>query len=394
MVISRIKDAGNDQEIKLRDGVSDLKFTDKPPLLRGRQLWRSEMQITQYSDWDDHEMVLHCRDADVGLTAIIAVHSTLAGPAAGGIRMWPYATEDEALVDVLRLSRGMTYKNILAGLPLGGGKSVIIGDPRRDKTPALLRSFGRFIDALGGRYRAAEDVGISVEDIAVMATQTAYVAGRPEISGDPSPVTALGVYHGLKATAAEIFGSADLRDRVIAVQGLGHVGANLCRHLAAEGPTLIVADLDESRVAQAVLEFGAVAANPATIHASVCDIFAPCALGGVLSDAVLPQLRCKGIAGAANNQLDRPEMGALLAARGILYAPDYVINAGGIINVAAEISGHYDRAEAQTRAAAIGDTLRDIFAGARNSGKTPAEIADAMADERLSVLRGLRRKAA
>lgn len=352
------------------------------------------MQMTQYPDWDDHEMVLFCRDADAGLTAIIAVHSTLAGPAAGGIRMWPYANEDAALVDVLRLSRGMTYKNVMAGLPLGGGKSVIIGDPRHDKTPQLLRAFGRFVDSLGGRYRAAEDVGTSVEDIAVMATQTPYVAGRREISGDPSPVTALGVYHGLKATARELFGTADLRDRVVAVQGLGHVGAALCGHLADEGARLIVADLDPVRVAAAVQQFGATVADPAIIHAAACDIFAPCALGSVLTAETIPDLQCKGVAGAANNQLDRPESGAMLAARGILYAPDYIINAGGIINVAGEIAGHYDRALAVSRAKAIGGTLSDIFAGSRATGRPPAESADAMAEERLDALRRQRRAAA
>lgn len=345
-------------------------------------------------DYDDHEMVLFCRDADAGLTAIIAVHSTLAGPACGGTRMWSYADETAAVTDVLRLSRGMTFKTILAGLPLGGGKSVILGDPRKDKSEALFRAFARKVDALSGRYIAAEDVGISVDDIAIMAEETPHVSGRRDLSGDPSPVTARGVFQGLRAAAKDALGSSDLTGRVIAIQGLGHVGWALARYLADAGATLIVADVDDARVQRAVQELGATPERPDSIHAADCDIYAPCALGGAISEKTVTELRCHVVAGAANNQLATPDMGRALDQRGILYAPDYVLNAGGIINVAAEIAGNYDRAAALAQADRIGDTLHEIFTRARQTCRPPSEVADSIALERLNALRKQRRDAA
>lgn len=352
------------------------------------------MNLTALPDFDDHEMVLFCRDPEAGLTAIIAVHSTLAGPACGGTRMWTYVDEEAALVDVLRLSRGMTYKNVMAGLPLGGGKSVILGDPRKDKSEALFRAFGRKVDALGGRYIAAEDVGITVDDIAVAGRETAHVAGHPDVSGDPSPVTAHGVFHGIRAAVKEALGSPDLTGKVVAVQGLGHVGWHLATELSAAGARLVVADVDDDRVQRAVHDLGATPERPEAIHAADSDVFAPCALGGVISDKTVGELRCHVVAGAANNQLATPAMGRALADRGILYAPDYVINAGGIINVAAEVAGAYDRAQTMRQAEGIAATLAEIFTRARKTCRPPSDVADAIARERLDALREKRRAAA
>lgn len=344
-------------------------------------------------DFDDHEMVAFVRDADSGLRAIIAVHSTLAGPACGGTRMWPYASEAEALTDVLRLSRGMTYKNVMAGLPLGGGKSVIIGDPRHDKSEALLTAFADKLDTLGGAYIAAEDVGTTPADMAVMARVTDHVAGRPERGGDPSPVTAHGVYHGIKAAARACFGSGHLEGRIVAIQGLGHVGWALAQRLAQDNVRLLVTDINKEMVEHAVRSFGAQPVDPDEIHAAEADIFAPCALGGVVNLATVDAIRAKVIAGAANNQLATPDMGPALHQRGILYAPDYVINAGGIIAVASEVAGQWNRDLVLKRAAGIGATLTEIFRRADAEGVPTAVIADTIARERLAALKA-RRKAA
>lgn len=344
-------------------------------------------------DFDDHEMVVFVRDAESGLRAIIAVHSTLAGPACGGTRMWDYADEAEALTDVLRLSRGMTYKNVMAGLPLGGGKSVIIGDARRDKTEALLTAFARKVESLGGTYIAAEDVGTTPADMAVMARTTEHVAGRPERGGDPSPVTAHGVYHGIKAAARACFGSGHLTGRIVALQGLGHVGWALAERLAQDNVRLLVSDIDKEMVEHAVRRLGAQPVNPDEIHAAEADIFVPCALGGIINLDTIDVLRAKVVAGAANNQLATPDMGPALHQRGILYAPDYVINAGGIIAVASEVAGHWDKDLAMKRARDIGATLTEIFRRADAEGLPTAVVADAIARERLAVLKA-RREAA
>ena len=270
-----------------------------------------------------YEQLVFCHDKATGLRAIIAIHDTTLGPALGGCRMWPYGTEDEAVTDVLRLARGMTYKAAASGLNLGGGKSVIFGDPDRDKTEALFRSFGRYVETLGGRYVAAEDVGTSTEDISHIQVETPHVVGVDVTrggSGDPSPLTALGVVQGMRACAEEVFGSASLRDRTVAIQGLGHVGYHLCRLLHADGANLVVTDLHPEVVHRATREFGAKPVEPGELLSIPCDVLAPCALGAVVNDETLPQFRCSIIAGSANNVLAEPRHGEALAERGILYA--------------------------------------------------------------------------
>jgi len=351
------------------------------------------MTVFKAPAFDDHEEVVFCSDPLSGLRAIIAIHSTVLGPAAGGCRMWDYASDAEALDDVLRLSRGMSYKNALADLPLGGGKAVILGAPARLKTPDLMRSFGRFVERLGGRYVTAEDVGMSVADMEYVAETTSHVAGRsagPGSGGDPAPFTALGVYLGLRAAVRYRLGRTDLKGLRVAVQGLGHVGLNLCQRLAADGALLTVADINPDRVRDAVANYGAHAVPSDAVVAAEADVFAPCALGGVLNSVTIPTLRASVIAGAANNQLATPRDGDRLAKRGVLHAPDYVINAGGIINVAAEISGRYDKTQVLRRVEAIPETLLAIFDAARKEGVATQEIADKMARERIARARASR----
>lgn len=287
-----------------------------------------------------HEEIYRVEDASVGLTGFIAVHSTLLGPAAGGLRMRPYDSAEDALVDVQRLSEGMTYKNAAAGLALGGGKAVIIGDPAKDKTPELLRAFARAIDKLDGRYITAEDMGMSPTDMAILAEETGHVAGLSDgefASGDPSPITARGIFNAIRQTWAHKTGSDSLKDVTISVQGLGHVGWYLCDFLNKAGAKLVVTDVNTTQVARAVESFGATAVTPDQIYAVEADIFAPCAIGGILNATTIPQLKVAVVAGGANNQLATAEDGQALHARGILYAPDFVANGGGIINVATEI---------------------------------------------------------
>ena len=342
----------------------------------------TKMPLFDHHEFDDHEEVVFCRDAESGLKAIIAVHNTNLGPALGGCRMWPYENEEEALTDVLRLSRGMTYKSALAGLPLGGGKSVIIGDSRQDKTEALFLAMGRFVETLGGRYIVAEDVGIKVADVQTMARVTDHVAGTPEKgSGDPSPATGFGVYVGIKAAVRHKLGLQDLRDVRIAVQGLGAVGRHLAGYLAADGAKLVVADIDQAAVDKAVIDFGAVAVSPDAIYEQEVEVFAPCALGAVVNDETLPQLRASVIAGSANNQLAEPCHGKALREAGILYAPDYVINAGGVINISYE-GPDYEQSRAFAHVARIGETLDEIFHLAENRIVPTAEAADEIAEAR------------
>ncbi|MFB9148933.1 Glu/Leu/Phe/Val family dehydrogenase [Roseovarius ramblicola] len=334
-----------------------------------------------------HEEVYRVEDAGTGLRGFIALHSTRLGPAAGGLRMRVYESDDAALADVLNLSRGMSYKNAAAGLPLGGGKAVIMGDPAADKTPALLRAMGRAIDALGGRYWTAEDMGMSPEDMAEIARATRYVAGRDQgqhASGDPSPVTAGGVVAAMRAGAAKVWGIDDLAGRHVAVQGLGHVGWHLCRILHEAGARLSVADMDAARVATTAREFGAEAVEPDTILATEADIVAPCAIGGVLNADTIPEMRARMICGAANNQLATPQDADRLHARGILYLPDYVANGGGIINVSAEILHVGDRAAwVEERLGAVRKRMDDILTRAAGEDISPAAIADRMVEEAL-----------
>lgn len=339
------------------------------------------MTVFNHPEFDQHEQVVYCSDQETGLKAIIAVHSTALGPAVGGCRLWDYVSDDEALIDVLRLSRGMTYKNAMAGLPLGGGKSVIIGN-RNIKSEALFHAFGRMIDRLNGSYYSAEDVNINTQDIMQVNQTTAYVAGLEGKSGNPSPFTALGTYQGIKAAAKHRFGSDDLTGKTVAVQGLGSVGFYLCEYLHKEGVKLIVTDINQESVDRAVAQFGATAVALNDIYAVDADIYAPCALGATINDDTIPQLKVKVVAGCANNQLKRPEHGEKLRDLGILYAPDYVINAGGIINVAFEMRPQgYDAAESTAKVNEIYTTLLNIFQRADAEGKPTSAIADQMAKE-------------
>ncbi|HEV2092625.1 MAG TPA: Glu/Leu/Phe/Val dehydrogenase [Rubrobacter sp.] len=340
-----------------------------------------------------YEQLVFCHDKATGLRAIVAVHDTTLGPALGGCRMYPYASEDDAIVDVLRLARGMTYKAAASGLNLGGGKSVIIGDPHKDKSEALFRSFGRYIETLGGRYIVAEDVGTSTEDANFIRVETGHVVGVDVTrggSGDPSPFTALGVLQGMRACVEEVFGEGSLEGRVVAVQGLGHVGYNLCRLLRGEGASLIVADVDRRAVERVVREFGAKAVDPDEVLAIPCDVFAPCALGAVINDATIPGLRCRIVAGSANNVLAESRHGEALAERGILYAPDYVINAGGLINVADELEGYNER-RATKRVVRIRDRIRSIIAISKRDGVATNVAADTLALERIGAIASMER---
>lgn len=337
-----------------------------------------------------HEEIVRVEDASVGLVGYIAIHSTLLGPAAGGLRMRPYASEEEALTDVKRLSEGMTYKNAAAGLPLGGGKAVILGDPRAQKSPELLRAFARAIEGLNGRYITAEDMGMSPADMALLAEETGCVAGLPDgefASGDPSPVTARGIFNAICTARSHKHGSRDLAGLSIAVQGLGHVGWYLCRFLSEAGAKLIVTDIDATRVEQAVSEFGARPVALDEIYGVQADIFAPCAIGGILNPATIPQLKADIVAGGANNQLASPADAAALHERGILYAPDFVANGGGIINVATEILKIADREGfVAEKLAALDATLATILQQARTENTSPDAVAAATVRARMAKM--------
>ena len=316
------------------------------------------------------------------------MHNTNLGKGLGGCRMWPYASEDEALTDVLRLSRGMTYKAALAGLPQGGGKSVILGDPRRDKTPAMMRAMGRFVNTLNGKYVAAEDSGTSVADVQLMALETAHVGGLADAksiaagrTGDPSPATAYGVFVGIKACVHSKQGRDDLKGLCVAIQGVGNVGYRLAQHLHQAGAKLWVTDLHTPAVERCVKEFGATAVSMEQIFEVAAEVFAPCALGAILNDKTIPRLKAGIVAGAANNQLAAPRHDRVLRERGILYAPDYVINAGGIIDIFYEGPG-YDDAKVKAHLDRIGSTLRTVFERARQELKPTGEIANQMAEEK------------
>jgi leucine dehydrogenase len=342
---------------------------------------------------EEFEEVVFFHDRPSRLRAIVAIHSTQLGPALGGTRFYPYASEEDALHDVLRLARGMTYKAAAAGLDLGGGKAVIVGDPSRIKSEELLRAYGRFLDTLQGRYITAEDVGTTGGDMDVVRRETRSVVGvSPSMggSGDPSPVTAWGVYQGLIACAEEAWKDSSLAGKRVAVQGVGKVGYHLVRHLREAGADVVVADVDVDAVARAVREFEVDTADPAKIHAEDCDIFAPCALGGIIRDDTIPSLRCRVVAGSANNQLEREEHGEALQQMGILYAPDYVINAGGLINVADELRG-YDRDRAMAKVEGIYRTLREVFLVSREERISTAAAADRVAQARIDRVGRLRR---
>ncbi|MDR0268633.1 Glu/Leu/Phe/Val dehydrogenase [Paenibacillus sp.] len=343
-----------------------------------------DVELFQTMTQDGYEQLVFCQDKKTGLKAIIAIHDTTLGPALGGARMWNYVSEDAAIVDAMRLAKGMTYKHAVSSLNFGGGKSVIIGDPKKDKSEGSLLAFGRYVQSLNGRYITAEDVGTTVEDMDTIARETKYVAGKSGqgSSGNPSPATAFGVYHGMKSAAKEAFGSDSLEGKTVAVQGVGNVAFHLCKHLHEEGAQLIVTDINKEAVMRAVEQFGAKAVDPNDIYDVPCDIYAPCALGATINDDTIVRLRAKVIAGSANNQLKEARHGEQLHGMGIVYAPDYVINAGGVINIAEEWHG-YDRERAFIKVKEIYNTLTQIFDISRHEGIPSYLAADRLAENRI-----------
>ncbi|KLU61383.1 leucine dehydrogenase [Peptococcaceae bacterium CEB3] len=346
------------------------------------------MTTFEYMEKYDYEQLVLCQDNTSGLKAVICIHDTTLGPALGGTRMWNYASEEDAILDALRLARGMTYKNAAAGLNLGGGKAVIMGDSRTQKSEELFRAFGRYVQALNGRYITAEDVGTNVQDMDWIHMETKFVTGISSsygASGDPSPLTALGVYRGMKAAAKEAFGSDSLEGKTVAIQGLGHVGYYLAKHLTDEGAKLIVTDINSEAVKRVAREFVATAVRTEEIFGVKCDIFAPCALGAVINDETIPQLKCQVVAGAANNVLKEDRHGDELYEKGILYAPDYVINAGGVINVADELEG-YNAERALKKVEMVYDNVARVIAIAKRDHIPTYKAADRMAEERIAKI--------
>ncbi|MBF0279768.1 MAG: Glu/Leu/Phe/Val dehydrogenase [SAR324 cluster bacterium] len=342
----------------------------------------------------EHEQVVFCYDKSSGLKAIIAIHNTILGPALGGLRLWPYACEKDALFDVLRLSRGMTYKNAAAGLNLGGGKAVILGDPSI-KSEALYRAFGRNVQSLGGRYVTAEDVNTSTEDIMQIREETNYVTGLPETAGgggNPSPITAIGTLEGIKISVLRRLGAASLKGITVAVQGVGHVGEHLCELLHEEGAGLIVSDIDPRAVQKMVKQYSATGVEHEQIYAVDADVFAPCALGAVINEQTIPQFKFTVVAGAANNQLlDENKHGILLKEKNILYAPDYIINAGGVINCYYELIQEYSRDSVIKKVKNIYQTLETIFQIAEEQNIATHQAAAHFAEKRIETIGNLQR---
>jgi len=338
---------------------------------------------------EGHEQLLVCSDPAVGLKAFIAIHDTTLGPACGGCRIWPHETEEAAIEDVLRLSRAMTYKSALAGLDLGGGKALIMANPRTDKSEPLFRSFGRSVETLSGKFIVAEDVGATPQDMIHVAKETDHVVGLPIEnggSGETSVMTGLGVYLGMKAAALEKWDSDSLADRTVAIQGFGHVAENLAPYLVDEGADLVVTDIFPDAI-QRAQSLGARAVDPDQIYDVDCHIFSPNALGGVLNPHTIPRLKCGVVAGGANNQLSTPDDAETLAQRGILYAPDYVINAGGIINASCEVGMDYDEALARQKTEGIYNTIQRVLRKSTSDDITTAQAADLLAEQRLQQAR-------
>ncbi|MCU1374947.1 MAG: leucine dehydrogenase [Actinomycetia bacterium] len=353
----------------------------------------TSVRIFDGMDAGDHEQVVWCREPSSGLRAVIALHSTTLGPGLGGVRFKPYATEDEALEDVLRLSRGMTYKNAAAGLDLGGGKAVIVGDPAALRSEALVRAFGRFVHGLAGRYLTAEDVGTTQADMDLIRRETPYVTGTsPSLggSGDPSPATALGVLHAMHAAAEHLWGDEELAGRHVVVSGVGKVGSALVHHLAEAGAKISLADIDGGRADAVATAVGADVVPVADVGATPCDLFSPCALGAVLTTTTIPRLRCAAVVGAANNQLGEESDAERLVDAGILYVPDFVANAGGVINIAEELRG-YDPERARLAVGAVRRTTATVLATAAAEGITTAAAAERVAERRIDAIAGLAR---
>lgn len=340
-----------------------------------------------------HEEVVFFQDKTCGLRAIVAIHDTTLGPALGGTRMWPYESEEDALVDVLRLSRGMTYKAAVSGLNLGGGKAVIIGDPRKDKSEALFRSFGRFIESLNGRYITAEDVNTNVDDIEHIFTETNFVTGVAQQyggSGNPAPYTALGVFRGIEAAVTKKYGQRSLQGRSVAIQGVGAVGYELAHLLHEAGATLFYTDINEKSIAMMKESFPqAKFVESKNIFSTECDIYAPCALGASINDETIPQLRCQIVAGAANNQLKEDRHGGVLREKGIIYAPDYLINAGGVMNVSIEFEGWAD-SKSRRMIDTIYDKTLEVFRISDEQNIPVNKAADVMAEKRIESIRNIK----
>jgi leucine dehydrogenase len=349
---------------------------------------KKEAPVFGQLSFDNHEQVVFCQDKDTGLKAIIGVHNTILGPALGGTRMYDYATEWDALNDVLRLSRGMTYKSAITGLNLGGGKAVIMGDPQKIKTPELMKRFGKFVHTLGGKYYTAEDVGMETSDMDTVREVTPYVTGISESkggAGNPSPVTAYGVYMGMKAASKFTYGKDTLEGKRILIQGIGHVGEELVRLVSEEGAEVIISDINEKRLEAVRAKYGVDIYKGNDLYAETADIYAPCALGATINDETINKLKVKVIAGAANNQLaNENKHGLLLQKKGIVYAPDFLINAGGIINVYAEIEG-YGRDQIVAKTESIYDTTLAILNKAKATNVTTNTAAISIAEERIAA---------
>jgi leucine dehydrogenase len=350
------------------------------------------MDILKYMEEHGHEQIVMCSEPSVGLRAFIAVHDTTLGPAVGGVRIWPYETEEAAILDVLRLSHAMTYKAAAAHVPLGGGKAVIMADSRKDKTEAMLRAYARYVDTLGGRYITTTDVGSSTRDLEYIALETKHVVGMPISiggSGDTSTLTGLGVYMGMKACAKAVWGSDSLLDRTVAMQGFGKVAYRTAKHLLEEGACLVVTDIYAGALEKA-REMGATVVEPEGIYDVPCDIFSPCALGGTLNAGTIPRLKCRIVAGGANNQLLTTEDGTELHRRGILYAPDYIINSGGIINVSCELGSAYSLERATDMTERIYETMERVLDISSRDEIPTSQAADRLAEERISSVRQVR----
>lgn len=346
--------------------------------------------IFEKMEQDDYEQLVFCHDKASGMRAIICIHDSTLGPAIGGLRYWEYDSIADAAKDAMRLARGMTYKSAAAGLPSGGAKAVMLKDPNRPKTEAMMRAFGRFVDGLSGRYITAEDVGTTEEDMDWIFQETDYVVGtsmKPGTSGNPSPVTAHGVYMGMKAAAKQAFGSDSLEGKRVLVQGIGSVGYNLCADLHKEGAKLFVTDIRPESVKRAVEDFGATAVSADDFIGTECDIFSPCALGAILNDDTIPKLKCKVVAGAANNQLAEERHGQMLEDRGIVYAPDFILNAGGVINVADELFGGYNQERAMKKVKGVYRSIERVYEIAKRDHIAPHIAANRLAEERIHSIR-------
>jgi leucine dehydrogenase len=337
-----------------------------------------------------YEQMIYFYDKETGLKGITCIHDTTLGPALGGTRLWNYATEEDAEIDVLRLARGMTYKNAAAGLNIGGGKTVLIGDADKVKSEAYWRAFGRYVQSLNGRYITAEDVNTNTDDMDYVALETDHITGLRKTSGDPSPFTAYGVYWGMKAACKEKFGSDSLKGLKVAVQGVGHVGYYLVKHLIEEGAIVTIADIKQENIDNVTRDFNVTVVGPNEIYGVDADVYAPCALGATVNDNTIPQFKFKVIAGAANNVLKEERHAKVLEEKGILYAPDYVMNAGGVINVYQEIIG-YDREEAKKKTEKIYDRILEVFQIAKEENITTAEAADRLAEKRIKTIGNVRK---